>query len=344
MSLLGRSKALRKLPRLAVCVVLLLGHVTQPALAEEPLGIALEGFAYPFPVHMFVIPDGSERLTMAYMDVTPEGDSNGRTALLLHGRNFPSSYWQATIEALTGAGYRVVAPDQIGFNKSSKPLSDLHLDVLARNTASLLDSLDIEEVDIVAHSMGGMLATRFARSYPGRVERMVLAGPIGLEDYRLYVPPVPSEKLIEQEAEVTPDSYRRWLMTAYELTLPPDALDPYVEARTRIRGSAEYPRWLVAYVNSYQMIWREPVAAEIPPLTQPVLFLMGENDHIAPGRDMAPEALRGKMGHNVELARELAAKMPKASVEVFEGVGHLIHLEAPQRFNRSVLSFLKEGR
>ena len=52
--------------------------------------------------------------------------------------------------------------------------------------------------------MGGMLATRFARTYPARVERMVLAAPIGLEDYRLYVPPAQSEKLIEQEAKVTP--------------------------------------------------------------------------------------------------------------------------------------------
>jgi len=214
------------------------------ALAEEPLGIALEGFAYPYPVHIFVIPGGGERLDMAYMDVPPEGDSNGRTALLLHGRNFPSSYWQATIKALSAGGYRVVVPDQVGFGKSSKPLADLHFDQLARNTAALLDSLNIEKVDIVAHSMGGMLATRFARTYPARVERMVLAGPIG------------SETLIEQEAKVTPESYRRWLMTAYAVTLPPAALDPYVEARTRISGSAEYPRWLAAYVNSYQMIWR----------------------------------------------------------------------------------------
>jgi pimeloyl-ACP methyl ester carboxylesterase len=173
---------------------------------------------------------------------------------------------------------------------------------------------------------------------------MVLAGPIGLEDYRLYVPPVPSERLIEQESKVTPESYRRWLIAAYEVTLPASALDPYVEARTRISGSAEYLRWLVAYVNSYQMIWREPVAAEIPLLTQPVLFLIGENDHVAVGRDFALEALRGKMGHNVELARDLVTKMPQGQVEMFEGVGHLIHLEAPEKFNDAVLRFLIDGR
>jgi pimeloyl-ACP methyl ester carboxylesterase len=344
MSLRDPSKTVRKLPTLAVCVVLLLAHAARPVLAEEPFGVGLEGFAYPYPVHMFVIPEAGQQLNMAYMDVAPEGDSNGRVVLLLHGRNFPASYWQETIKALSADGYRVVAPDQIGFGKSSKPLTDLHFDALARNTAALLDSLDIDKVDIVAHSMGGMLATRFARSYPARVERMVFAAPIGLEDYRLYVPPVPSEKLIEQEAKVTPESYRRWMMSAYELTIPPEAIDPYVEARTRIRGSADYPRWLVAYVNSYQMIWREPVAGEIPLLIQPVLFLMGENDHVAPGRDMAPEALRSKMGQNVELARELAGKMPRGKVEVFDGVGHLIHLEAPQRFNESVLHFLNDGR
>ena len=45
--------------------------------------------------------------------------------------------------------------------------------------------------------MGGMLAARFARMYPERVEKIVLAAPIGLEDYRLYVPPIPAERLME---------------------------------------------------------------------------------------------------------------------------------------------------
>ncbi len=340
---------MRMLNPIAACLTALAMLMLSPALAEEPFGIGLEGFPYPYPVHMFVIPAAVERqdgapLNMAYMDVPPEGKANGRTALLLHGRNFPSSYWRPTIEALAANGYRVVVPDQIGFGKSSKPLADLHFDQLARNTAGLLDALGIGKVDIVRIRWAA--CSPHASPAPTRSgsSKLVLAAPIGLEDYRLYVPPVPNEKLIEQEMKVTPDGYRRWLMTAYELTLPPEALDPYVEARTRVAGAADYPRWLAAYVNSYQMIWREPVAGEIPLLELPVLFVMGENDHVAPGRDFAPEALRGKMGHNVELAQALASKMPQASVEVFDGIGHLIPLEAPQRFNETILRFLNDGR
>lgn len=316
----------------------------QASQNEQPFGIALEGFAYPYPVKMLPLAQEGERLRMAYMDVRPEGQANGRTALLLHGRNFPSSYWQGVIEALAARGYRVVVPDQIGFNKSSKPAFDLHFDQLARNTAALLDELKIDTVDIVGHSMGGMLAVRFARTYPERVERIVLAAPIGLEDYRFYVPPVPLERLMELEDKVTAESYRSQLLKAYSLTLPPQALDPYVEARIRVKGSAEYPRWLRAFANSYQMIWREPVVHEIPLLPQKVLFIMGENDHLAPGRDFAPEKLRGQMGQNAKLAQDLAAKMKRGRVEMFEGIGHLVHLEAPQRFNDVVLRFFDEDR
>jgi pimeloyl-ACP methyl ester carboxylesterase len=310
---------------------------------EQPLGIALEGFPYPYPVKMLPLVQEGERLRMAYLDVAPKSEANGRTVLLLHGRNFPSSYWQGAIEALAARGYRVVVPDQIGFAKSSKPAFDLHFDQLARNTAALLDELQIDKVDIVGHSMGGMLAVRFARTYPERVERIVLAAPIGLEDYRLYVPPVPLERLMELEDKVTAESYHNQLIKGYSLTLPPEALDPYVGTRIRVKGSAEYPRWLRAFANSYQMIWREPVVHEIPLLPQKVLFIMGENDHLAPGRDFAPEPLRGQMGQNAKLAQDLAAKMKRGRVEIFEGIGHLVHLEAPQRFNDVVLRFLDEA-
>ena len=143
--------------------LLILLSISASAAEREPYGIGLEGFAYPYPVSMLPLVNDGEQVRMAYMDVAP-AQPNGRTAVLLHGRNFPSSYWAPVIRTLNDAGYRVVVPDQIGFGKSSKPSADLHFDTLARNTIALLDHLQIAKADIVAHSLGGMLGVRIARA------------------------------------------------------------------------------------------------------------------------------------------------------------------------------------
>jgi pimeloyl-ACP methyl ester carboxylesterase len=306
---------------------------------REPYGIGLEGFPYPYPVSLLPVVNDGEALRMAYMDV-PAAQPNGRTVLLLHGRNFPSSYWAPVIKVLNGAGYRVVVPDQIGFGKSSKQSGDLHFDNLARNTIALLDHLGIAKADVVAHSLGGMLAVRIARAYPDRINHLVLTSPIGLEDYRLFVPPVPSEKILEAEDKLTAEGYRTQLETNYSIKLPPDQITPFIDARFNIKGSAEYLRWLRAFVASAQMIYREPVVHEMPLISQPTLFIMGADDHNAPGRPNAPEALRSKMGQNAELAKALAALMPDARAEVIANTGHLVFLEAPDKYDELVLGFL----
>ena len=88
------------------------------------------------------------------------------------------------------------------------------------------------------------------------------------------------------------------------------------------------------------MIYREPVVHEIPLITQPTLFIMGADDHNAPGRANAPEALRPKMGQNAELAKALAAKMTERTRRGDPGYGHLVFLEAPAKYNELVLGFL----
>src|SRR6202163_4950930 len=162
-------------------------NAADPA-AREPYGIGLEGFSYPYPVNMLPLANDGEQVRMAYMDIAP-AQPNGRIVVLLRGRNFPSSYWAPVIRTLTDAGYRVVVPDQIGFGKSSKPSGELHFDTLARNTIALLDHLQIAKAEFVAHSLGGMLGVRIARAFPDRVAHLLLAAPIGLEDYRLHVSP-----------------------------------------------------------------------------------------------------------------------------------------------------------
>ena len=85
----------------------------------------------------------------------------------------------------------MIAPDQIGWGKSSKPDIHYSFQSLASNTLRLLDRLKVDRIILIGHSTGGMLAIRFARSYPDRVERLILEDPIGLEDFRLRIRPSP---------------------------------------------------------------------------------------------------------------------------------------------------------
>jgi len=112
-----------------------------PALAQsppEPLGIALEGYPYPFPVRFLPLTVEQHAVRLAYMDVAPAAATNGRAVLLMHGRNFPASYWEPTIKALAEAGCRVIAPDQINLGKCYK-LGDVPVsfDAMAEHTAAL---------------------------------------------------------------------------------------------------------------------------------------------------------------------------------------------------------------
>jgi pimeloyl-ACP methyl ester carboxylesterase len=151
----------------------------------EPAGINLENINYPFPVKFMATPMQWQSLRMAYMDIQPE-KPNGKSILLLHGKNFNGSYWEATAKELRKQGYRVIIPDQVGFGKSSKPRQfQYSFQLLAMQTKSLLDSLGINKTIVIGHSMGGMLATRFALMYPSIIEKLILEDPIGLEDYQL---------------------------------------------------------------------------------------------------------------------------------------------------------------
>src|SRR3977135_1959492 len=152
MFVLRREPSMNRVFVAALSAALLILSISASAAERAPYGTGLEGFAYPYPVSMLPLVNDGEQVRMAYMDVAPV-TPNGRTVVLLHGRNFPPIYWAPVIKPLSEAGYHVVVPDQIGFGKSSKPAADLHFDTLARNTMALLDHLKIEKAHIVAHSL-----------------------------------------------------------------------------------------------------------------------------------------------------------------------------------------------
>ncbi len=307
---------------------------------NTPLGIALETYAYPYAVQFLPLTIEGQAVRMAYMDVPPtNGDGNGRTVVLLHGKNFYGAYWQETIAVLAHAGYRVVVPDQIGFGKSSKPDIAYSFDLLAANTAQLLDHLKVDRAAVVGHSMGGMLAVRFARSYPQRTTHLVLENPIGLEDYRQKVPPQTTEKLLENEMNETVEQIRRYRQSYFVRWLP--AYERFVEVPARVRLSGEFPRWARASALTYQMIYQQPVRHEFRLIQPQTLLIIGQEDRTAVGKNLVPAEVARTLGQYPALGRAAARDIPKARLVELPNVGHIPHIEAQQPFHEALLAFLK---
>ena len=116
---------------------------------------------------------------MAYMYLPSNNIKKGNVTLL-HGKNFTSNYWKEIALKLNSLGYAVLIPDKIGFGKSSKPLNyQFTFEALALNTKNLLDSLNITSTQLIAHSMGGMLASRFSLIYEDIISSLILIYPTG---------------------------------------------------------------------------------------------------------------------------------------------------------------------
>src|SRR5690606_14627653 len=83
-----------------------------------PISIDLEEIEYPYPGSWLERELFGEQVRIAFMDVAPQGEPNGRAVYLTHGMSYYGWYWEATIDALTREGYRVVAEDRLGWGKS----------------------------------------------------------------------------------------------------------------------------------------------------------------------------------------------------------------------------------
>ncbi len=310
--------------------------------AAEPIGAAMEGWAYPYPVQTLQFEQDGRLLRMAYMDVQP-AQPNGRTVVLFHGKNFGADYWAGTIRALSARGYRVVAPDQIGFGRSAKPEMRYTFADLVGNNVRLLDHLKIDRAAIVANSMGGMLGVHFARSQPQRVSALVLENPLGLEDYVPAIPPQPTAALVKLEMAQTTASYRSFIKSYFKDNHRPE-FERFVEQFARVQRSSEYPR--VAHVSAltYQMIYEGPTYGELPKLQVPVLLAIGQLDRTVFGRRFAPPEAVKALGNFPQLGKDAQRRIPGAKLVEFENVGHVPHLEAPERFHAAVLDFLADKR
>jgi pimeloyl-ACP methyl ester carboxylesterase len=237
----------------------------------------------------------------------------------------------------------VIAPDQIGFCKSTKPSHyQFTFQQLAANTHALLASLGVSRATIMGHSTGGMLAIRYGLMYPGETTRLVLVDPIGLEDWKAKGVPWQSvDAWRQQELRTTADSIRDYERATYYAGNWSPSYEEWVQM---LAGMYRGPgRDIVAWNSAllYDMIYTQPVVYELGQLQPPVLLMIGDKDTTAIGKALAPPSVRATLGDYPALGKAAAATIPNARLIEFPDLGHAPQIQAPEVFHKALLEGLR---
>ena len=274
---------------------------------------------------------------MAYMDVAPQGTPNGHTVMLFHGNNFAGFYFGNIIDALRKEGFRVIVPDQIGYGRSSKPIIPYSFHDMARNTRAILQSLKIDKAMIVGHSMGGMLAARFATQYPDVTERLVIYNPIGLTDGRFERPRRQTSTSSTSARSAPPIQSIRASLMRY-VAHNPAAWTPEFESYATVRYAwtlgADWPRLAMVQTLISQVIYADPVVYDWAHIKAPTLVFGGAED-----------VLPGSAKIFQERMKVLADTIPNGNgkLHLIPGLGHVPHMEDAAKTLPPLVAFLKEG-
>ena len=319
--------------------------LTQTAFSQETVAEAtparitfdedLNGYDYPFPVQTYRFNSQGEDLEMAYMYLKPT-DATKPVVTLLHGKNFNGAYWKETADYLQTLGYGVLMPDQIGFGKSDKEDDyQYSFAALANNTKNLLASLGVEKSIIVGHSMGGMLAARYALLFPNATQKLILVNPIGLENYLQYVEYKDVAFFYANELEQTPEKIVEYQKKNYY-----DGAwnDRYAALTTPLVGWVQGGDWRdVAKVNAltYDMIFTQPVVEEFKDFKVPAVLIIGTRDRTGPGRNWKKPGVERELGRYDQLGAEVHERNPDIEIMELDGLGHLPHIEDFERFKEA---------
>ncbi|HEU4478908.1 MAG TPA: alpha/beta fold hydrolase [Pyrinomonadaceae bacterium] len=256
------------------------------------------------------IVDGVE---IAYDDV-----GSGPCVVLLHGYPFNRSLWRAQVEVLS-KDHRVIVPDLRGHGESAVMPAPATMELMAKDVAGLLESLDISHATIGGLSMGGYVALAFYRLFPSRVVSLILASTRAQGD---------SEEAKQNRKQQEEKALREGMEGIADGLLPklltPDTVAKSPEVVKQLRGmmADTDPKGAAAALQG--MAIRQDQTTFLSRITVPTLILVGDEDAITPLPD----------------AELLHREIKGSHLEVIAGAGHVLNLERPEEFNGAMARFI----
>ncbi len=243
------------------------------------------------------------------------GDAAKPSVILLHGLGGQAENWQFNIAALA-QNYHVIAPDQIGFGKSDKPLLKYRVGTYADFLDKFMSEIKIEKAHLVGNSLGGWVAGLTAIKYPNRVEKIVLADAAGLKPREIDL------KQIYALNYSTRDEVRGLVKLVF-YNQAVFGSEIFIDQSMSLRIQANDGYTINSLIDS---IKREEdfLNNRLSEIKKPTLIIWGKQDGLLPVAD-AEIFNKGIAG---------------SELVIFDQCGHVPQVEKAADFNKKVLEFL----
>lgn len=274
-----------------------------------------------------------ERVLLHGHEVAFLTGGTGETLLFIHGIAGSCGTFDTVLEDVA-EHHHVIAPDLLGHGRSAKPKGDYSLGAYASGLRDLLEVMEIEQVTVIGHSMGGGVAMQFAYQFPERCNRLVLvaSGGLGPEvTMLLRAATLPGSDLFLKL--VTSDRAKRWFSSATDPLRrwgiqPTPSMVHVGEHFACLQDRNTRHAFLHTARSVLDLRGQRIDARDRLYLAQelPTLIVWGDRDRFIP-------VAHGRAAHDL---------IPNSRLEVFEGAGHFPHRDEPERFTKVLLEFLAE--
>src|SRR4051794_9208162 len=177
--------------------------------------------------------------------------------------------------------------------------------------------------------------------YPERIEKFILEDPIGLEDWKVKVPYQSVDKWYQRELKQNYDSLKKYQQENYYHGTWKPEYDEWLQVPAGWTLNKDYSRIAWNSALTYDMIFTQPVCYEFENIKAPALLIIGQADRTAIGINLVSDDVKKTLGNYPELGRLTHEKIKGSKLVELDGVGHIPHIEAFDKFIQPLLEFLK---
>jgi pimeloyl-ACP methyl ester carboxylesterase len=254
------------------------------------------------------------------------------TLILIHGLASNAGFWRYNIPELS-KHFRVIAVDLPGYGKSQKGNFSYSLSFYAETIKNLIDDLNLKNVVLVGHSMGGQISIIFALNYPDKLSKLILAAPAGFEEFQrgegdwlrnvitMYGVKTTTEEGIRRNLS---NNFYNWS----------DKWEWMVEERVRMRKAKDFDEFAYTVDRCVDAMLDEPTFNKLSGIKLPTLIIHGKYDGLIPNPYLNP-------GFPSDVFAKGERDIPNAKRVEIDCAGHMIQIEKADEFNNAVINFLK---